>query len=739
MRKGAKFTPSTKGNYLSTQSDIQDFTRRLNIIETFWQQENSDKSILKNKSKRQIYSNNQDLQSITSKIEQMQPYITKHNDNLTKSERQALNELKSNDKLIFKKADKGGSLVLMTKEFYRDRLVMEGHLTTSSYKKVNENCDKIVFSKIKDHIQNYKEILTKNEIDYITNFKWESSNFYVLPKVHKSDKIIEIVKKSNSDYIEFETPPDDFKGRPIVAGVNSPTQRLSALLEKLLTPIAQTAQTYIKDDWHFLKSLPKELNFDNITLYSVDIASLYTSISHELGIEAINYWITKKGNLIPDRFTKEFILESLKIVLENNNFIFNNQHYNQTEGTAMGTKCAPPYACLVISYLEECKLFTESLPLHFTDLECKWIITHYKRYMDDGFIPLLNSIDIKRFLDCLNSLHPGIKFTEEKGNFIETNGIKTQTLNFLDINVILTERNEIETDIYYKSTNSHDYLNYDSDHPEHTKENIPFNLAKRIICFVSNEDNMKKRLNELREFLKDNNYPNEVIEKGIFKAKLQGPAPKPLTTSTLPFVTTNFSNIKMDHIVSKANSLLKNTTNNTLREIFTNRQVILSQRQPKSLLKHLSTAIFKDAKLNDQEEQKPLISKCTDKRCKLCALYLQTDESFILANKKTWFVKRRMSCQSKNVIYYLTCNRCNGIETYIGKTNNLRFRTNQHISTCRTGNGSDKFDQHVNKCNESMDLVEPFFKLYLLLELKDEKNLLTYESHFHKLGFDTMN
>ena len=30
---------------------------------------------------------------------------------------------------------------------------------------------------------------------------------------------------------------------------------------------------------------------------------------------------------------------------------------------------------------------------------------------------------------------------------------------------------KIETDIYYKDTNSHDYLHYNSHHPEHVKNN----------------------------------------------------------------------------------------------------------------------------------------------------------------------------------------------------------------------------------------------------------------------------
>ena len=41
--------------------------------------------------------------------------------------------------------------------------------------------------------------------------------------------------------------------------------------------------------------------------------------------------------------------------------------------TAMGTKFAPPYACLSVGYLEETILFPRLLPLHFTLTECKLI------------------------------------------------------------------------------------------------------------------------------------------------------------------------------------------------------------------------------------------------------------------------------------------------------------------------------------------------------------------------------
>ena len=80
-------------------------------------------------------------------------------------------------------------------------------------------------------------------------------------------------------------------------------------------------------------------------------------------------------------------------------------------------------------------------------------------------------------------------------------------LNFLDVSIIVHSKNSIETDIFYKETNSHDYLLYYSAHPEYCKNNVPFNLAKLIIVFVFNEGKVSNRLKELRNWLRNCKYP----------------------------------------------------------------------------------------------------------------------------------------------------------------------------------------------------------------------------------------
>ena len=49
-------------------------------------------------------------------------------------------------------------------------------------------------------------------------------------------------------------------------------------------------------------------------MYSCDIVRLYTSIPTERDLEAIEYWIMRKRDVIPQRFTKEFMLGSIEFI-----------------------------------------------------------------------------------------------------------------------------------------------------------------------------------------------------------------------------------------------------------------------------------------------------------------------------------------------------------------------------------------------------------------------------------------
>ncbi|XP_061168845.1 uncharacterized protein LOC133178101 [Saccostrea echinata] len=296
------------------------------------------------------------------------------------------------------------------------------------YKKLEQNQDRQSMLKITNLTKKFQSNLTKNEIEYLTNFEVKTSHFYGLLKIHKCKEIQKNVKKCNSTYIKLPRP-NDLKLRPIIAGPASSTQRLSNLLDIILKPLCTKVTSYVRDDMDFLNYIPQTVPRDTL-LVSFDVTSLYTNITHDLGIEAIKYWLDKYPEEIDDRFPANFILEGLRIVLENNNFLFDDENYLQIKGTAMGTKVAPTYACLVMGFLEE-KLYTilpETFDLDFT----QYIKENWKRYLDDCFIFWTRSEeDLRKFHSFINELHDSINFT---------NDMNRDSLPFLDILIIKKRR-----------------------------------------------------------------------------------------------------------------------------------------------------------------------------------------------------------------------------------------------------------------------------------------------------------
>ena len=50
--------------------------------------------------------------------------------------------------------------------------------------------------------------------------------------------------------------------------------------------------------------------------------------------------------------SSEGLVNLVEFVLKNNYFEFNSEVYRQISGTAMGTKFAPPYACIFMNMVE---------------------------------------------------------------------------------------------------------------------------------------------------------------------------------------------------------------------------------------------------------------------------------------------------------------------------------------------------------------------------------------------------
>ena len=492
-----------------------------------------------------------------------------------------------------------------------------------------------VFIELKKLINRYETCVTKDEIRFICDESWTDAHFYGLPKLHKCKEVTDRISEVNSEYMKMDLP-QSLKTRPICGGPSAVTQGASRLLNEILSPLLSEMRSYIKDEWDFVRRFPRKVTYPAVLL-SCDIVSLYPSIPTDLGMEALDYWIDRLRHKIPSRFTKDFIIELARFVLENNYCEFDSKMYRQIVGTAMGTVFAPPYACLVIGYLEETRLFPILLPAHFDPETCERIIENFFRFMDDGEIIFPADVDQDLFLNLLNSMDPtgSIRYTVQQPERLLIEGNRIQRSVFLSLIIHLDQEGVIWYNVHYKQTNTHDYLHFDSNHPDHVKKNIPYVLAKRISVFTSLEPDMQKNLADLRDWLKGCGYPESITERGIHNAFLQGPAPPKQSTKVIPLITTHYNNYNNSTVLEAARSLIKNSQNERLKTAFQDVTFINAFKQPPNLLRSLSHSKFGGVVRNDRTG----VFKCSDSRCKQCQLYLQVGDRVTFANGTVWEVK----------------------------------------------------------------------------------------------------
>jgi hypothetical protein len=295
--------------------------------------------------------------------------------------------------------------------------------------------------------------------------------------VHKSEVISNAILEQHAECIKMFNP-DDLKFRPIVDGTNCVTQRLSHCIDIIFKSLCCEVPSFIRDVLEVLSHLPTTVN-PNSELISDYVISLYSNIPHDLGISAIIFWLENKRNIGQQHFFKEFILETVKIILDRNVFYFvitliDGKFYQQKRGTAMGAKMAPTYATLVLGYLEH--ILYEQLLNTYGQEFASYVRQNSKRFLDDCFIIWNSDIPAEIVHTELNSLNDYIRFTVNRSKI---------EMPFLDVLIGISTNNNIITDIFPKETDTHMYLNCRSSQPKHIKIYIPFNLASRIITITS--------------------------------------------------------------------------------------------------------------------------------------------------------------------------------------------------------------------------------------------------------------
>ena len=113
---------------------------------------------------------------------------------------------------------------------------------------------------------------------------------------------------------------------------------------------------------------------------------------------------------------------------------------------------------------------------------------------------------LTKLIDKINKAYPTIKFTAQWSN---------TSINFFDVTVSLIE-GVIETDLFVKPTDSHQYLQSSSCHPFHCKKGIPYSQALRLNRICSETNSFDKRCNDLERFLLERGYSSNWCERKYF-------------------------------------------------------------------------------------------------------------------------------------------------------------------------------------------------------------------------------
>ena len=165
-------------------------------------------------------------------------------------------------------------------------------------------------------------------------------------------------------------------------------------------------------------------------------------------------------------------------------------------GTAVGSPMAPAYASLFMDKFEQDFIQSRSLG------PSTWL-----RLLGDIFMVWDHSLEsLHSFIDALNSFHPSIKFTYS---------ISTKKINFLDVTVSKSENLDFITDVYLKSKNVHQYVEYSSCHPKSCKNGIPYSQGKRYRRIISNDTKFQDNILQLRDFFLERNYPESIVDEAL--------------------------------------------------------------------------------------------------------------------------------------------------------------------------------------------------------------------------------
>ena len=578
--------------------------------------------------------------------------------NLSKGERESMKELATRDDIIISKADKGGAVVIQDIDDY----IQEANRQLGNnefYRQVNHDLTKEHTNIVNETIKRFtaEKLISERAAKALKVTDAKTPKFYTLPKVHK----------------------ENHPGRPIIAAINSPTSKLARFVDHHLQPIAEKLPSYVQDTGAFLRKIKKIGRVPkNSILVTMDVSSLYTNIPHREGLNAAARALEARTNrTVPTRVLIKF----LSLVLNLNNFSFNDNNYIQTKGCAMGSKCSGSYADIFMGDFEAQHIYPRINGHH----------RGYTRFKDDIFLIWTGGEEaLLNFFQEINGVHGSIKFECKHAKDV---------INFLDTNVHINPDGTLKTSLYQKPTDRNAYLHHSSYHPAKLISNIPYGQFLRVKKICSDPADAEQSINNLERKFHERGFPKASTEQqknktnGIMRSSLLIDKEKTRTSRT-PFTTTyNELHPPIRKIINSHWDILR--THNELAETF-NEKPVVAFRRNKNLRDILGQVhLSRDKKIvkDRRAPRYPGSKACLTSKKNQCCRHLQSTKTFKSdVTGEELEIRHDLNCRSKNTIYLGHCALCRGRQ-YVGKSEppaNLRINTHRRDVHSPTGGAFDK-------------------------------------------------
>ena len=314
------------------------------------------------------------------------------------------------------------------------------------------------------------------------------------------------------------------------------------------------------------------------------------------------------------------------------------------------------------------------------------------RFIDDiFFIWPHGQEELTQFVSHLNCVHKTIKFTAETS---------PSSVNFLDTVISVDSALKLKTSLYVKPTDTAGYLHFQSAHPRHCIRGIPYGQFLRIRRICTGETDFFNHCVVKGQHFVRRGYPVEMIGEAFYKASqierdtLLQPKTK-VTQAEVPniLVTTfNPGFLGLKKVVTKNWDLLGKSC--TTRSIHRN-PILAAFRGPKNLKDILVRAKLKPEKTDPT----PNSNKCLrPNTCRYCPK-LNTDGRLLCsASGRTYMSRYNVCCSSSNLIYCITCKRCD--IQYVGQTKReLKERFSEHFLKITRNDPESEIARHFNSPN----------------------------------------